>query len=381
MKNKKIFLGFILSICLLFFSTNVYAVSFSVDITGDKTVEVDKTIQLKAEYVVASEMEPYVGEVSREDVTNKSSWTSSNNNIATVDNTGKVTGVSEGTVTISARYYDTERGPNVYRDATYEITVTPKGNTEYTGIGFYYEKPGPSMVLNHEEKFSVGLSNIPKTEKENIKFKIEDENIAKITKTEYDKSWADAIATVKYLSVGKTKLISTLNYNGETYSASYDLDVIKSNGTLELSAKEYTNLPMSINVEDKLQLTATLKFKRGSLGPRDVTSEGVIWTSSNERIVKVDSKGLVTAIGEGVATITAKYKVLDETVTATYNLKITDSSSESNSKQKKSETGDKTEAPNMLPNTGKNATIMVMGIIFVISISIIMHKKYKDIKF
>ena len=70
------------------------------------------------------------------------------------------------------------------------------------------------MLLNSEEKFSVGLENIPKSEKENITFRIENENIAIITKTEYDKSWADAIATVKYLSAGNTKLIATINYNG-----------------------------------------------------------------------------------------------------------------------------------------------------------------------
>ena len=390
MKNKVIFIGVIVFILCIINSVNVYAISLNLDIIGDKTVEVDKTIQLRAEYWVGNEMEPNVGEVSREDVTNKSSWTRSNNNIATVDNTGKVTGVSEGTVTISAQYLDTTRGAD--RDATYEITVTPKGNTEYTGIRFCYDEPGPGMNLNIEDKFSVGLYNIPKTEKENIKFKIENENIAEITKTEYDKGWADAIATVKYLSVGKTKLIATLNYNGETYSDSYDLDVIEANETLELSAREYTNLPMTLKIGDKLQLTATLRYIHGSLGPKDVTSDGVIWTSSDEKVIKVDEKGLVTAIGEGTANITAKYKVGDETISAKYELKITDptkspvnpgnSSEPTNSSSPDSPTtkSDPTTANTILPKAGENATIMITGIVLIAAISVIMYKKYKSYK-
>ena len=114
MKNKIIFLVLIIFICLFVNFMNVYAISFNLDITGDKTVEIDKTIQLKAEYWVGNDMyipdEPNggIGELSREDVTNKSSWTSSNNNIAVVDSNGRVTGVSEGTVTITAKYTGTD---------------------------------------------------------------------------------------------------------------------------------------------------------------------------------------------------------------------------------------------------------------------------------
>lgn len=384
MKNRVIIIGIIVCILCIINSVNIYAVSLNLDILGDTTVEVGKTIQLKAEYWIANDREPYVGEVSREDVTNKSSWTSSNNNIATVDDTGKVIGISKGTVTISAQYIDTTRGAD--REATYEITVIPKGNTEYIGISFYHDKPGPVMALNTEDKFSVGLNNIPETEKENIKFRIENDSIAKITKVEYDKAWADAIATINYLSVGKTKLIATLNYNGTTYSDSYELNVIESNEVLILSSKEYTDLPKSLMIGEKLQLIATLKFNRASLAPKDVTNDGVLWTSSNEKALKVDEKGLVTAVGEGNATITAKYKEGDATLSAKFELKIIEpTKSPSNVRSSSSlespiKDSDSTTSSGILPKTGENATIIIIGAIIFFLISIIMYKKYKNTK-
>ena len=130
----------------------------------------------------------------------------------------------------------------------------------------------------------------------------------------------------------------------------------------------------------------------GSLLPEDVTSKGVTYTSSNEKVVKVDDKGLVTAIGEGTATITAKYIVGDETISVKYELKITDptkspvnpgnSSEPTNLSNTDSPTikSDPTTSPTILPKTGENATMMIIGIILIVAISMIMYKKYKNYK-
>ena len=180
---------------------------------------IKKNENLKLYAILFAGMATRVGDISSKGVI----WSSNNENVARVDNNGLVTGIGKGTATITAKYQTNE---GVTINASCNIEVKDENNSsEESKIRFYYDDPGPSMILNHEDKFNVGLENIPKTEKENIKFKIENENIAQITKTEYDKSWADAVATVKYLSVGKTKIIATLSYNGKTYSASYDLNV------------------------------------------------------------------------------------------------------------------------------------------------------------
>ena len=58
------------------------------------------------------------------------------------------------------------------------------------------------------------------------------------------------------------------------------------------------------------QLTATLVLADGST--RDVTDTAT-WTSSDESVATVDSSGLVTAVAEGTATITATTQGLSGT--------------------------------------------------------------------
>ena len=63
--------------------------------------------------------------------------------------------------------------------------------------------------------------------------------------------------------------------------------------SLLLSANEYTDLPSSIDIGDKIQLTVMFHIYGGSVLPEYVTSKGVTYKSSNEKIVKIDDKGLV----------------------------------------------------------------------------------------
>ena len=199
-----------------------YHISLRRDIPGGEganEVSMNKNESMKLVAMLFRGTSSYVGDIS----SNGAIWSSNNENVASVDNNGLVTGIGKGTATITAKYQTNE---GVTINASCNIEVKDENNSsEEAKIRFYYDDPGPSMVLNNEDKFNVGLENIPQTEKENIKFIIENENIAQVTKIEYDKSWADAVATVKYLSVGNTKLIATLDYNGKTYSTSYDLNV------------------------------------------------------------------------------------------------------------------------------------------------------------
>ena len=391
MKNKMFFLVLIIFIGLLINCMRVYAISFNLDISGDKAVEVDETIQLKAEYWVGNDIyipdEPNggIGEVSREDVTNKSSWTSSNNNIAVVDSNGKVTGISEGTVTITAKYNIENED---FRDATYEITVKSKSSSDFTGLRIVDKnlKPQPALVLNKEHGFMINLYNIPDTEKGNIKVTIENEKVAKITGIDlcnYEDGSGKGmiIANTKFLSIGQFTITATLNYNGKTYSDSYTNEVAESKYTLTLSAKEYTNLPSTLEVGKQIQLTATL----GHIGAvlfEDVTMNGVTWTSSDEKVATVD-KGLITAKGEGKVTITAKYTETDDSVTEKYEINITDSTkSHINSDNTDSSTtkNNTTISKKILPKTGKSniLLILLLSTLIIVPIAYIGYKKYEN---
>lgn len=403
MKSKKniclllVFLLMVLSINIksyavtqpeLMITSNNYAAGDKMRYDNVKDVEVEETLQLYA--VIAHGNDILIGNNADSlgwfvDEANLSgaTWTSSNNNIATVDNSGKVTGVSEGKTNITVNYNN--------ESSTYEVNVKTKSKKEHTGINFVRSEPEHAKILNKEYGFLLYLYNIPDTEKGNIKVAIENEKIAKLTGIDLC-NWEDGsgkgmiMAKAKLLALGQTKITATLNYNGKTYSDTYNFDVVESMYSLSLSAKENTDLPSSLDVGDKIQLTVMLNTYGGSLLPEDVTAKGVTYTSSNEKVVIVDDKGLVTAIGEGDAIITVKYKVGEETITVTYNLKIIDSTkspvsgehinpSSSDSPTTKS---NQTSAPTKLPKTGENVTLIIMGIILIFSISVIMYKKYKN---
>lgn len=138
MKSKKIIcLVLVILMMILTFNINSYAVtlpelmitSYNYSV-GDKMryddvkdVEVEQTLQLYAVIAHGNEMlidDNYdsLGWFVDEANLSGTTWTSSNNSIATVDNNGKVTGVAKGKATITAKYNN--------ETANYEVNVIEK---------------------------------------------------------------------------------------------------------------------------------------------------------------------------------------------------------------------------------------------------------------
>lgn len=67
---------------------------------------------------------------------------------------------------------------------------------------------------------------------------------------------------------------------------------------VEVTSIELSNNQKSLNIGDTFTLTATLK-------PNDATNKSVTWSSSDTSVATVDENGVVTAVSEGTATITA----------------------------------------------------------------------------
>ncbi len=74
------------------------------------------------------------------------------------------------------------------------------------------------------------------------------------------------------------------------------------------------NLPKELRVGKKLKLETTFT-------PKNATMTKVEWTSSNKKIISVDSTGKITAKAEGVAVITAK-SAFDDDVFASVELQV-----------------------------------------------------------
>ena len=136
-----------------------YSNNTSIPVTGitlDKTaltMEIKTTEQLKATVLPA-------------DTTSTISWTSSNEKVATVDNTGKITALTKGTATITAAAdgIKAECVVTVTADNVYTITFDTDGGTLATGItnpdyvikGETYKMPGASKSRYTLTAWAIG---------------------------------------------------------------------------------------------------------------------------------------------------------------------------------------------------------------------------------
>ncbi|OSA69881.1 Ig-like domain-containing protein [Clostridium botulinum] len=99
-----------------------------------------------------------------------------------------------------------------------------------------------------------------------------------------------------------------INENGELKS--YE-EITEETIKVESISLDKTSMDLLEGSSDKLNAKVL---------PEDATNKKVIWSSSDESIVKVDQEGKVTAIKEGQVTITAKVEGTDLTATCKVNV-------------------------------------------------------------
>jgi transglutaminase/protease-like cytokinesis protein 3 len=96
-------------------------------------------------------------------------------------------------------------------------------------------------------------------------------------------------------------------------------------------------------VEITVGETVTVK---ATISPENATYKNVVWTSSDETIAEVDSKGVVTALKEGTVTITAtseKYYTKSATCTITVKAATTTNLTEDPEQEPKQESEQESE--------------------------------------
>lgn len=162
--SKKIITVLIASLVAVFAafgSTTANAMSINFDLLGENEVKVGETITLSAEAWTGNDIyipgEPNggIGEVTRNRVNSESKWESSNEAVATVDENGVVTGISEGTVTISAEYLNYGR----LDTATIDITVIPADNPEPVQPSQTSTPDQPSQTSTPDQPSEISTPN------------------------------------------------------------------------------------------------------------------------------------------------------------------------------------------------------------------------------
>lgn len=109
---------------------------------------------------------------------------------------------------------------------------------------------------------------------------------------------------VKAVAEGKATIMAFAGGN----SASCIVTVSKK--TIAVSSVTLSETSLDLTKGESKTLVATV-------APSDATNKTVSWTSSDSHVTSVDSKGKVTAIGNGSATITAKAGDVEATCTVT----------------------------------------------------------------
>ena len=200
-------------------------------------------------------------------------WTSSDESVATVDETGTVTAVAAGEAEITAAVKDTEM-----QDV---CVITIKVSAKELKVPDTLE-----VKLNDTDETAIEAKCEPE-DASNISFDFasSDEEVATVDKD----------GKVKVLKAGECDITTTLMQDGEK---------VTEKTTHVKAFYEVESITLDSN-EGKLTVGNSHTIK-ATVAPEEVAAETTIeWSSSNEKVATVDSNGKVTAVSSGNATITA----------------------------------------------------------------------------
>lgn len=200
-------------------------------------------------------------------------WTSSDESVATVDETGTVTAVAAGEAEITAAVKDTEM-----QDV---CVITVKVSAKELKVPDTLD-----VKLNDTDEAAIEAKCEPE-DASNISFDFasSDEEVATVDKD----------GKVKVLKAGECDITTTLMQDGEK---------VTEKTTHVKAFYEVESITLDSN-EGKLTVGNSHTIK-ATIAPEEVAAETTIeWSSSNEKVATVDSNGKVTAIFSGNATITA----------------------------------------------------------------------------
>ena len=198
-------------------------------------------------------------------------WSSDNEKIAQVDNTGLVKALSVGKCVITAKT------KNEKLSVISTVTVKPKSVKELK-----LDKPSVNLEIGNSEKLNLGIAPADAAAPE-IQWISSDEKIATV----------DNNGVIKAVSIGTTTVTAKVK-NGVLSATSNVTVKIKSVKGIKLNK---TALTLVVGTNEKLQFI---------LDPTDSGNKNVTFSSSNAKIATVASNGTVKAISVGTTDITVK---------------------------------------------------------------------------
>ncbi len=260
-------------------------VSTSCEITVEKREIKVNGIRLNKERETLTEGDTLklTATVSPSDATNKEiEWSSSVAGVATVDGTGLVTAQKPGRAVITA---EAKNGSGV--SASCEITVKKKEEEKIKVSGITLNKTKEKLKEGDTVRFTATVFPENASNKE-VTWSSKDAAIASVDET--------GLVTAK--KEGKTIITATAQ-DGNGVSASCEITVEKKEEEeIKVSGITLDKTKEILTEGDTIQLTATVR-------PEEASNQELEWSSSDRNVVTVNERGLVTALKEGKAIITA----------------------------------------------------------------------------
>ena len=241
-------------------------------------------------------------------------WTSSDESVATVDETGTVTAVAAGEANVTASVKDADIAASTH----IKVVVTPTGVVAPESI---------DLVTNGENTKDLDAKLVPADATDvKLAYESSDESVATVDETGKVTAVANGECTITTYVTAKTEDAEASELSAVVVEAADSEEVDDSVATMpeDLAAMDsaFGVVPENLKAETKVTVTTnvegiTLDKTEGVLTvgntvtvtatvtPDTATSASVTWSSSDEAIATVDSEGKITAVAPGTATITA----------------------------------------------------------------------------
>lgn len=243
-------------------------------------------------FTTAGATETLVATIAPSNATNKSiTWLSTTPTVASVSTNGVVTAVSNGTTTIFVTTVD--------GGFTAQATVTVALPVSVTNISL--NKASFILSSNGATETLIATITPENATNKNVTWTSANPAIATVSTS----------GVVTAVSNGSTIITATTADGNRTASATVTVAVV-----VEVSGVTLNKSALTFNQANQTeQLIATI-------APANATNKNITWSSSNANVATVNASGVVTALRNGTATITAMTQDGNKTATATVTVNI-----------------------------------------------------------
>ena len=206
-------------------------------------------------------------------------WISSAPDVASVDQTGKITALKPGITTITV---ETEDGGYT---ATCNVTVIDSSIVSVTGVKL--SATVAELTIGNSKQLTAAIAPTNATNK-GVTWSSSNTNVASVSSSGVVVAKGEGTATI------------TVRTDDGGYTAACTIRVSKpSPSVVAVTGVKLSAIGIELPVGGSKRLSTTIT-------PSNATNKAVTWSSDNTSVAAVNSSGLITAKGEGTATVTVR---------------------------------------------------------------------------